>query len=124
MSSVRVGSDIWWVAVFGDIELATGDEVHAEITAATALPGLRYVIVDLTHATFLDAHGVGILVRSRRALDTAGIQLKLIGASGTVARVLRMTRLDDAAGMAAGLVDDHELPGHTGRGRREHDGRT
>lgn len=92
-SAARVGADVWWVAVTGEIDLSTAEEVVRQVEVARGLPGLRQVIVDLTHTRFLDAHGVGALVRVERDLEAIGLRLKLIGAAGLVERVLGLSGL-------------------------------
>lgn len=50
------------VVVSGEIDLATGTELDAALTRAEATDA-RTIIVDLERVTFMDASGLGVLVR-------------------------------------------------------------
>jgi RNA polymerase sigma-B factor len=81
------------------MELPTGAVVHlrgvADYTAGpllrevlfTLVDSYRQVVVNLAAVTLLDAHGVGILVATRRRAGTA---CRLAGATGRVRRVLEI----------------------------------
>ena len=81
----RVEGDDLVVEVAGEIDLAL---VAAWDDATLGLPaGDRRLVLDTSAVTFIDAAGVGLLVRLRRAHP----DLLLRGPSATVVRLLEMT---------------------------------
>jgi anti-anti-sigma factor len=70
------------------------------VDAATTHAGGR-VVVDLEQLRFLDSSGVHALVKGYHAAAGAGGSLTVRNATGVVARVLHITGVADALGMAA-----------------------
>ena len=99
------------VAIGGDLDLATVE------------PTVRYVSdiidrhdgpisADLSGLAFCDACGLGALIRIARHAEQAGRRLEFIKPSPSVARIMRITGVDDRllvpalAGLGAGGPDD------------------
>jgi anti-anti-sigma regulatory factor len=79
--SCQAGPDgLVTVAIRGDLDLATADR-----TASADLSGLA----------FCDACGLGALIRISAYADVAGRRFELINPSPAVARVMRLTGVDD-----------------------------
>ena len=113
----RIGPDgLVVVAIGGDLDLATVE------------PTVRYVSdiidrhdgpvsADLSDLAFCDACGLGALIRIARHAEQAGRRLEFIKPSPSVARIMRITGIDDRllvpalAGLGAGGSD-----GAAGRG--------
>jgi anti-sigma B factor antagonist len=82
------------VFVVGEIDLASAplmQEVMAE-----AVESRRHLIVDLSAVNFLDSTGLGVLVRTRQRIAATHKSMSLVGPTGLVARVIRITRIDEA----------------------------
>ena len=68
----------------------------------------RDVTLDLTEVTFIDAYGVGRLVDASALLARRGHRLRVVNASSTVARTLRIAEVgwlldsDPSAGAMGG----------------------
>lgn len=56
--------------------------------------GVRKLIVDLTHVTFIDSTGIGIVAYCFGKASKAGAQLHVAGASGKVMEVFQITHID------------------------------
>jgi anti-anti-sigma factor len=79
------------VAVVGDVDLATGDQLFEALAGALAWRGIRRLEVDLDGVRLLDAHGVGVLLAARnRALEQA-TDFQVSGANGLALQVLEVT---------------------------------
>ncbi|MGH3307714.1 MAG: STAS domain-containing protein [Nocardioides sp.] len=85
------GHTIVWVR--GEIDLATAPGLMRELSVAVGADNCR-VIVDLTHVTFMDSTGLNALVSARRRADAGNGEVRLVGASGMVRKVLRITGLE------------------------------
>jgi anti-anti-sigma factor len=83
---------IW---IYGDLDLSTRDTVGPALCQAVAEGGPATVLVDLTGTRFLDATGIGVLMRAYTRARAMGVDLRVRGARGLVAAVLRVTRADE-----------------------------
>ncbi|MER6912408.1 STAS domain-containing protein [Streptomyces sp. NPDC000594] len=61
----------------GELDLMSSSEVRREVHAAVAA-GRRDVVLDLADVVFCDSSGVGVLVASRRLLNSCGGRLRLV----------------------------------------------
>ena len=98
------------VTIAGDLDLATVDETVRYVSDVID----RHdgpVSADLSGLAFCDACGVGALIRMARYAEQAGRRLELTRPSRAVARIMRITGVDDRlpgpalAGMGAGGRD-------------------
>ena len=83
-----MGTVVW---ARGEIDAATEPDLTQELAEAVRTHPCR-VIVDLTQVTFMDSTGFNALVRARAEGNG---ELRLVGASGMVYEVLRMTGLEE-----------------------------
>lgn len=85
----------WSVAsVEGELDLATGPVLRAHLDERlTVRDGRVRIIVDLTHVTFCDPAGLGVLVGAHRRARQQGHMLRLVCPQGRVLRFLRLTRV-------------------------------
>lgn len=89
------------VYVVGEIDLATAGQLRTGLSAviATAEPGTE-IRVDLELVTFLDAMGIGVLVRSCHAARDAGLDFAVHNPRGIVARVIELLGVVELLGIA------------------------
>ncbi|KQW53784.1 hypothetical protein ASC77_05915 [Nocardioides sp. Root1257] len=92
---VRVEPPAALLSVAGELDVFTTLQVHRQATDAIAV-GCAELRVDLSEVTFIDASGVGLLVRLRTALAERGGRLEIVGASACVLRLLALLGLTDA----------------------------
>jgi anti-anti-sigma factor len=79
------------VRVAGSVDFASVASLR-ELLAVSLRQQGRYVVLDLSRVTLLDAHAGGVLRRlATDAFGTSGSRLHVIGASGLVLEVLRIT---------------------------------
>jgi anti-anti-sigma factor len=84
------------VALTGDLDLATNDEInHAIATAVAAASPGGLVVVDLAGVTFLDCSAVGAILHGRNDTLDRDICYQVKGAHGPVARLLLLLELDN-----------------------------
>ena len=104
------------VAIGGDLDLATADRTVRYVSDIID----RHdgpISADLSGLAFCDACGLGALIRIARHAEQAGRRLEFIKPSPSVARIMRITGIDDRllvpalAGLGAGGSD-----GAAGRG--------
>jgi anti-sigma B factor antagonist len=93
----------------GEMDLATA-EVLAAVLHSQLDCGRRFVRLDLSELTFLDCAGLGALVDVRNNFLAARGTLTLTGVGAHVARLLRITHLDEAL-----FIDNSEDAGPSHR---------
>ena len=86
------------VTVAGELDLATSPALRE--ACLQAVEGGGDVELDLAGVSFLDSSGISVLVQTRQRLDTLGRHLRIRAASGPVRRVLELSGLDGALGLA------------------------
>lgn len=98
--TTRPGPGTLWVYVAGEIDLATAGQLRGALLAVAAAepPGAR-VRVDLERVTFIDAIGVGVLVRGHQAALGAGHELTVHNPRGIVKRVFDMLGVGELLGI-------------------------
>jgi len=87
-----------------ELDLATADVVAARGYAAIARRAWL-LLLDLTGLSFCDAHGLSALVRIANRADETGCRYGLIAPRPMVARLLRITRLDQRMPVFASVED-------------------
>lgn len=83
------------VRVCGELDLHTGSDLwSAARPVIDQLPPKGVLVVDLTGLQFIDAAGIGVLVRLGNALGAVGRSLQVRAACPTIRRVFEVTRLE------------------------------
>lgn len=78
----------------GDVDVATVAEARAAFDEATSGHPDDDVFVDLTDVSFVDSTGLGMFIGWHKATMAAGRHLRLECVPSRVARMLRLTGLD------------------------------
>jgi anti-anti-sigma factor len=91
--SVVPRREIVHVCPTGEIDLDTVGEVEARL-AELHLAGFDRIVLDLRAVTFFDSTGVHLVVRWSRRAREEGFQFGVIVGNDVVARVLRMTGVE------------------------------
>ncbi|MCW3011850.1 MAG: anti-anti-sigma factor [Solirubrobacterales bacterium] len=87
--------DVVVVAVAGDHDIATADEIRGAID--TALAAQHRVVVDLTPATFVDSTVLGVLLGARDQARDAGLGFGVLLGEGSATAVQRITEVTGLA---------------------------
>jgi anti-sigma B factor antagonist len=96
VATVRPGPGVIRLQVAGEVDLATAPRLQAaQLAAVAAAAAPAEVQVDLYEVTFLDAVGIGVLVRGREAARRTGLGFSAYNAHGIVLRVLEVVGLAD-----------------------------
>jgi anti-anti-sigma factor len=74
------------VAVFGELDLATVDQVEVALDEAVAAQGR--VVIDLRACSFVDSRGIAALVKAALRLQDQGRHLVIAGVQERVMRTL------------------------------------
>ncbi len=67
------------------------------------LPASRTVILDLSHVSLVDAHGLGVMLRLREQAQTRHMRFELMNISDPLRQVLQITRLDSVFPIRSGV---------------------
>lgn len=85
------GYTVVWVR--GEIDMATAPDLMKELAEPVRAQQCR-VVVDLTDVTFMDSTGLNVLVLARNWASAGSGEVRLVGSSGIVRKVLRISGLD------------------------------
>ena len=95
----RAGAGIPVLELTGSMTMGLECERLAEEVERLVQQKETRIIIDLTGLQHIDSAGVGKIVSCMGKLRRAGGQLRMAGAKGMVASVLKMTRVEEVAGM-------------------------
>lgn len=90
---LRFEADTSTLALSGELDLATADELAGAVRDALA-SGSRRIVLDLSGVRFIDSSGISALLGVRAAAAEASAVLQLGPLSARVAEVLRFTGVD------------------------------
>jgi len=93
--TVTLSSDdtVTTVRLAGELDLACEDAL-VETAEQLHTVGRREVVMDVACLRFCDARGLAAILAFRRRMDDAGIRVTLHGADPRMARLLRLTGLE------------------------------
>jgi anti-sigma B factor antagonist/stage II sporulation protein AA (anti-sigma F factor antagonist) len=91
LARVRTGPDTVRLAVGGEVDLATADQLATAMAQALADGRLNQLVVDLDQVTFLDSTGVATLMAAYRLADGSGTGFVVTNCRDNVRRVLEIT---------------------------------
>ncbi|MFD3549190.1 STAS domain-containing protein [Streptomyces sp. NPDC058655] len=94
------GPDACEVTVTGELDVATGPDLHDAL--ARAITTSRNVTVDLSGMDFCDCTGLGVLLAAARLARARGTDLQLRSVPHTLARLLRLFPTSNALSVADG----------------------
>lgn len=110
VDTVRFDATRASIEVRGELDLGTSAPLWAVLDCHLA-SGRRFLRLDLSGVSFIDATALNGIIRTHHALLARHGTLVLTGARGLVARVLRLTGLDDV--LFVGHADDVFSGGNT-----------
>lgn len=96
------------VRVAGDVDVATGAPLWAVLHGHLAA-GRRFLRLDMSGVGFLDASALNGITQVHHAALAQRGTLVLTGVTGPVARLLRLTGLDDVL-FVSGMRGDDDVP--------------
>src|SRR5262245_55508971 len=91
---IRSGGNRTVVQMNGELDLAAGAQVQAALDRAVGL-GARNIVIDLSGVTFIDAHGIGLIVSAWRSAIERGVRFRVSGVEGQVAHMVALVGLED-----------------------------
>lgn len=81
------------VTAAGEIDAATADSVADAVSSALA-DGYKRVVVDFAQVTFIDSTGLGVLVKSHRAAESADATFGVVHPTPQTRKLIRVLGLD------------------------------
>ncbi|HZZ45637.1 MAG TPA: STAS domain-containing protein [Pseudonocardia sp.] len=100
------------VAVAGEVDMLTVDELRQALMAAEARSATEIVVLDLTEVSFLGSAGLVVLVDAAQRLAGRGGSLRLVvGAQRAVSRSLQASALDEVLTVCESLEQACQLMG-------------
>src|SRR5215467_11405410 len=93
LSTADLGGGVATVAVAGEVDLSTAPALKAALLE-TIEGGARRVLVDLSHATFIDSTTLGVLMGAVKRLRPAGGELAIACSDQNIRKIFAITLLD------------------------------
>jgi anti-anti-sigma factor len=84
--SIRDGQA--YLALAGEVRLEVRRQIRDRLTQHLRSESVRGIVVDLTSATFIDAHGLGVLLACRRRALDASKTFRVSATSDRVTQIL------------------------------------
>jgi anti-sigma B factor antagonist len=78
------------IEVSGELDLASGPELEAELDQVTG-PDTQLLVIDLRTLDFMDSTGLSIIVRAHQRLAAEECEMSLVKGSQQVQRLLDLT---------------------------------
>jgi anti-sigma B factor antagonist len=95
----HVDAEVVGVTMAGDVDAGAAEQLRAFMVAAVDRHLPRSIVVDCSGVSFLDAAGVGALVRAHEHATARLVALRLVNPSRTVTRVLTVAGLAGVLGL-------------------------
>jgi anti-sigma B factor antagonist len=93
VSTADLGGGVATVAVGGEVDLHTAPALKLALGEVID-QGARYVLVDLSRATFIDSTTLGVLMGAVKRLRPAGGELAIACSDPNVRKIFAITLLD------------------------------
>ena len=92
------------VVAIGEVDVFTAPQLDAELSRLTA-DGRTELVVDLSRVDFLDSTGLSVLVKTLKRVREADGHLDVVVTVERVAKVFRITGLDQLIPLHASVAD-------------------
>ena len=92
------------VVAIGEVDVYTAPQLDSELSRLTT-EGRTDLVVDLARVDFLDSTGLSVLVKTLKRVREAEGRLDVVVTSERVAKVFRITGLDQLIPLHATLAD-------------------
>lgn len=92
--SLETSPGRYTVALSGELDIATADQLSAALGDVSPASGERLVI-DLTAVSFMDSTGLRVLIGANGAAAEGGYELLIVTGESPAKRVLELTRMDE-----------------------------
>jgi len=88
----------------GELDIATVPALRERLLGVLG-PGVRLLIIDLSGVSFCDVAGLAVLIGTQRRATARGIVVRLAAPRPQLAKLLRITGLDQRLTICATLAD-------------------
>lgn len=89
--------DVLLVRVKGEMDLATADEIRRAIDKRMEGEKRQHLLLNLSHVSFIDSSGVGVILGRYRSITRRGGRLAIVQPQPQVRRVLEIAGLSRLA---------------------------
>ena len=93
VSSAALGSSVSSVSVGGEVDLSTAPELK-EVLNGVIDGGARFVLVDLSAATFIDSTTLGVLMGAVKRVRPEGGEIAIACKDQNIRKIFEITLLD------------------------------
>jgi anti-sigma B factor antagonist len=104
VSSSRLGATTYVVAVTGELDLYSAEQLQQKLSELIG-EGARSIVVDLMGVSFMDSAGLSVLVSAANKVRSAGGKFVVAADDRRILRVLEITGLDQKIHVEASLLE-------------------
>jgi anti-sigma B factor antagonist len=104
VASSRIGAHTYLVAVTGELDLYSAEQVQRALAEAID-DAAHSVVVDLMGVSFMDSAGMSVLISAAKALRSSGGKLVIAADDRRILRVLEITGLERKIHVERSLVE-------------------
>lgn len=91
---IKGGRRVVIATLKGDLDHHGCQQIRQDIDSVISMPSTKILVLDMTHISFMDSSGMGLLLaRNKLAMDNQ-VQLIICGASVEITKLLQMVNLD------------------------------
>jgi anti-sigma B factor antagonist len=87
----RVDAGVVRVALTGEADLGTVDQLREAIAAAREIPGVRSIVVDASELAYLASSALGALIAGYRVAQQGGLSYRVVNPSFAARSVMAVT---------------------------------
>lgn len=91
---IEINHEKLYARLNGEFDMLVADKIRAELDKHLSTKQIRLLIFDLTHATFIDSSGVGVILGRYKILAETGGRVKIMGSSPPVTKILSLSGLN------------------------------
>ncbi len=92
-TGIRESGGIKILDLVGEVDVYTAPRFKAAVNELIE-SGQRHLVVNMERVTYMDSSGFGTLLSANKKLKPVGGTVNLVKCSGSIDRILRITRLD------------------------------
>lgn len=111
------------VAIGGDVDHHTADDIKTAIDSAYARVNAKDMVLDFSRVTFMDSSGIGMIIGRYKSVRQRGGALSVAGVNGDINRIFQLSGLPKIIQMFANVENALESAANKSMGGRRHETR-
>ncbi|KIY21600.1 MULTISPECIES: anti-sigma F factor antagonist [Mesobacillus] len=90
---MKVKQDVLLIRISGELDHHTADELREQATKAIENEGIRHIVMNLEHLTFMDSSGLGVILGRYKQIKQLHGEMVVCAISPPIKRLFDMSGL-------------------------------